>query len=589
MRTLVPSTAPWAAALLAGSALVSTGCSGPKASPRSAASDEPVTLTLLATNDFHGALYETPIPGDKESGQAIGGLPWLVAAVEHHRAEDPDLILLDGGDEFQGSWPVNATKGRGSVEALTLLGVDASAVGNHEFDYGGTEGGHPLRGALEKAAADAPYPLLTANVFTDEGDRYAPEGIAPWTMIERKGVKVAVVGLSTTDTPQTTVPAHVDGLQFRDVVASVEGILPEVTAAEPDVTVLVGHLTGKCEPPAYLAAPGPDCVPDGEIGRLLEELPAGTFDVMVLGHAHTMLQQRIDDTFLIESRAKGHVLSRLDLVVGPDGVDLDASVLHEPWALTHAPADPGCGGGPYPSEPLEVGGTTLTPSAEAVALIGGLEDEVGSLCTELGCVDHPMSKGRTAETELGNWMSDALLAAFPEADLAIQNSSGIRADLPAGTLRREQLQNVMPFDNRTFLVEMTGEQVRTLFRIGSSGGHGLLQLAGGTYHYDPDATGGSDLDGDGATADWETDRLCAVTVDGAPLDDAATYQVVTSDFLFGGGDHLGPAFADADKLAEGPLLREQLYAYAEATEGCVGGGGPLVDPEAPRIVVGPCE
>jgi len=574
--------------LLTISAVVCVGLAGCKTGPKAAADDAPVTLTVLATNDFHGALYETPIPGDKTSGKAIGGLPWLVAAVEHHRAEDPELLLLDGGDEFQGSWPVNATKGRGSVEALTLLGVDASALGNHEFDYGGIEGGHPLRGALEKAAREAPYPLLAANVTNDDGSRYTPEGIAPWTMLERKGRKIAVIGLATEDTPQVTVPKNVEGLQFHDVVQSVRDILPEVQAAEPDVTVLIAHLTGKCDPPGYLEKPAADCMPDGEIGRLLTELPEGTFDLMVLGHAHTMLQQRIGQTLVIESRAKGHVLSRVDLVVGPDGVDLDASKIHDPWALVHEPADPGCGGGDYPSEPLDVGGVTLTPSAEAVALIQRLEDEVGSLCTELGCVDHLMSKGRTSETELGNWMSDAMLAAFPEAHLAIQNSGGIRSDLPAGTLRRENLQNVMPFDNRTFLVEMSGAAVRTLFRIGSSGGHGLLQLAGGTYHYDPEQTEGTDLDGDGEVADWETDRLCSVTVGGQPLDDEGTYTVVTSDFLFGGGDHLAPAFADATKLAEGPLLREQLYTYAEATDGCVG-DTPVIDPSVPRIVVGACE
>ncbi len=556
--------------------------------PRAATDDVPVTLTLLSMNDFHGALYETPIPGDKESGQAIGGLPWLVSAVEAYRADDPELILLDGGDEFQGSWPVNATKGRGSVEALSLLGVDASALGNHEFDYGGIEGGHPLRGALERAAASAPYPLLSANVYNDDGSRYAPEGIAPWTLIERKGVKVAVIGLSTIDTPQVTVPQNVEGLSFTPVVEAVNAILPEVQAVEPDVTVLVGHLTGQCETEGYLTPPAADCMPDGEIGELLQQLPPGTFDVMVLGHAHTLLQQRIGDTFVLESRAKGHVLSRLDLVVGADGVDLDASVLHEPWALTHAPADPGCGGGDFPIEALTVGGRELGPSTAAVDLIHGLEDEVGSLCTELGCVDHAMSKGRNAETELGNWMSDALLATWPEADLAIQNGGGIRADLPAGTLRREHLQNVMPFDNRTFLVEMTGAQVRTMFRIGSSGAHGLLSVAGGSYAFDPDRSEGSDLDGDGEVASWETDRLCAVTVKGEPIDDEATYRVITSDFLYGGGDHLGPAFAGTTKLEEGPLLREQLYHYAEQTEGCVGAPEAEAEAPAPRIVVGPC-
>jgi 5'-nucleotidase len=566
--------------------LIWAGCHA--GAPQPAAVERPVTLTLLGMNDFHGALYETSIPGDKEGTLAIGGLPWLAAAVDHVRATDPDALLLDGGDEFQGSWPVNATRGRGAIEAMNLLGVNASALGNHEFDYGGLDGHHPLRGALEANSRLARFPILTANVREADGQRYAPEGIAAWTMIERKGVRIAVIGLSTIDTPQTTIPTNVADLTFVDVVDATREVLEEVRAAEPDVTVLVAHLTGQCEPPAYLEPPGADCMPEGEVGRLLTELEPGTFDVMVLGHAHTLLQQRIGDTFVIESRAKGHVLSRLDLVVGPNGVDADASVLHPPWALTHAKADPGCSGGSFPTTPLDVGGVSLTPSAEAIALIERLEDEVGSLCTEVGCSDHAMSRSRSSETELGNWMADAMLGAFPDADIAIQNAGGIRADLPAGTLRREHLQDVMPFDNRTLLVEMTGEQLRTLFRIGSSGGHGLLQVsAGSAYAFDAARTDGTDLDGDGAVAEWERDRLCAITVDGAPIDPARTYRVVTTDFLFAGGDHLGPAFAGAKKLEEGPLLREQMYTAAASAGECLG-ATPLVDPARPRIQIGAC-
>ncbi len=572
-------------------ALFASACAGGKA-PAKATDELPSVLTVLAINDFHGALYETSVPGQRDAPLAIGGLPWLVSAVDAARADASTTILLDGGDEFQGSWPVNATKGRGSVEAFELLQVDASAVGNHEFDYGGIEGGHPLRGALERAAADANYPLLSANVFEADGSRWAPEGIAPWTLIERDGLRIAVVGLSTQDTPQTTIPTNVADLQFIDVVQAVKDVMPEVEAAEPHVVALVAHLTGQCDPPGYLEKPAADCAPDGELGRLLTELPEGTFDVMVIGHAHTMLQQRIGDTFVIESRAKGHVLSRLDLVLTPDGVDADASVLHEPWALVHAPADPGCEGTTFPMDPLDVGGVDLTPNADAVAWIEEIEGEVGSLCTELGCTDHELTRSRTSESELGNWMADAMLAAFPEADFAIQNAGGIRANLPAGVLRREHLQNVMPFDNRTFLVEMTGEQVRTLFRIGSSGGHGLLQVSEGTsYHFDPERTEGTDLDGDGAVSEWEQDRLCGVTIDGAPVDPEATYRVVTSDFLFTGGDHLGPAFSSATKLEEGPLLREQLWTVAETLgdeDTCVA-HAPLLHVDAPRIRMDACE
>ena len=126
--------------------LALSGCkkSGPVAPDPSA----PRVLHIVAMNDFHGGLYEKP--KYKSPDRALGGLPWLASAVDALREEHPDLLLLDGGDVFQGSWPVNATKGRGAVEAFNLLGVDAAAVGNHEFDYGGLEGEHPLRGALER-------------------------------------------------------------------------------------------------------------------------------------------------------------------------------------------------------------------------------------------------------------------------------------------------------------------------------------------------------------------------------------------------------------------------------------------------------
>lgn len=543
------------------------------------------TLTLVAMNDFHGSLYEEPYRG--EEGRVLGGLPWLVGAVEALRAEAPGLVLLDGGDLFQGSWPVNATEGRGSVEAMNLLGLDASAVGNHEFDYGPLEGQDPgaLRGALEAGAKQADFAWLTANVYDGDG-RWAPEGIAPWTTIERDGLEIAVVGLSTADTPQTTLLANVADLEFRDVVQAVREVLPEVTASDPDVTVLVAHLTGSCDPAGYLEL-GEPCTPDGEVGRLLTELPEGTFDVMVLGHAHTLLAHRVGDTFLLENRAHGHALGRVDLVVGPDGVDADASTLHEPWPLVHAPADPGCEAGEYALAPQEIGGRTVTPSAEAVALVEALEAEAGSLCTEVGCAARLLTRSRTEESDIGNLVSDAIAWKFPEAQIAVQNSGGLRANLPEGTLRREQLQAVMPFDNRLVVVEMTGQQVERMFRLGSSGAHGILQVAGAAYHFDPTVTTGTDLDEDGAVADWERDRLCAVTVGGEPLDPEATYRVVTTDFLYGGGDHLGPAFADTVVVEQGPLLREVLFEYVGRQETCLG-TTPLVDPAAPRIRLAAC-
>ncbi len=548
--------------------------------------DEAVTLRIVAMNDYHGGLYEEGVSGVPDV--VLGGLPWLAGAVDALRAEDPHLLLIDGGDFYQGAWPVNATKGRGSVASLNLLGVDAAAVGNHEFDYGGVEGGHPLRGALEAGAKTSNFPWLTANIRTAEGERWQPEGVTPWVMLERKGKKIAVIGLTTTDTPQTTLLVNVADLTFQDVVAAVDEILPEVRAAKPDVMVLAAHLTGKCAPASYLEV-GEPCTPDGEIGRLLNELPPGTFDVMILGHAHTLLAHRVGDTYLLENRARGHALGMIDLVVGPNGVEHDRTVLHAPWGLTHEPVDPGCGEGEFDLSPRALGGRTVTPRADALALVRQLEEEVGSLCTEVGCAARPLGRDRAAESEVGVLVADAIAWALPEADLAIQNSGGLRADLPGGTLRRGDLQQVMPFDNRLYVVEMTGEQVALMFRLGASGAHGILQVAGARYHFDPQLSTGTDLDGDGEVAQWEHDRLCSVEVGGAPLDPKATYKVATTDFLLGGGDHLGPAFEGVKIVKEGPLLREVLFDYPATLGACIGAAGSLVDPDAPRIRQGACE
>lgn len=559
------------------------GCKpAPPATPSPAS---PVTLRVVAMNDFHGAIYESPERQDPS--RALGGLPVLAGAVEALRAEDPDLVLLDGGDLFQGSWPVNASKGMGSVEALNLLRVDAAAIGNHEFDYGGIDGGHARRGALEAGARRARFEWLSANVTHEDGAPWRPDGVAPWTILERKGVKIGVIGLTTQDTPQTTLQKNVADLRFGDVVEAVRATLPELESRGAQVIAVVGHLTGSCAPKAYAEA-GEPCLPGGEIGQLLTELPPGTIDLLVLGHAHTLMAHRWGDTFLLENRAQGHMLGQVDLVVGPDGVDADASVLHAPWLLTHAAVDPGCEDRPYPLEPLDVGGRTITPSAEAVALMERLEASAGSLCDEVGCSQAPLGRDRQRESGVGDFVADAMLAAYPGADLAVQNSGGLRDDLPAGPIRRQHLQAVMPFENQLLLVSITGRQLSRLLQVGSSGAHGILQIAGGSYHFDPSATGGEDQNGDGTLEAWETDRLCSATVGDAPIDPDRTYQIVTTDFLYGGGDHLGPAFADASVVAQGPLLRDALITYVEGLGSCLGATHPLPDPGAPRVRMGPC-
>ena len=327
---------------------------------------KPRTLTILAMNDWHGALYEAADP--EQQGWAYGGLPWFAASVDHLKSQHQHVMLVDGGDAFQGTWPINASQGSGSVDVLSLLGVSAASVGNHEFDYGPSpHHQHPLRGALHYAAKKASFPWLAANIYTktasgEPGERWTPEGISPWAMVEHDGFRVAIIGLSTQETPTTTRSTYVQDLLFTDPVSAVIELLPEIEAANPDALIVTGHLTGSCKPRSYME-PEEECLPDGEIGRLLTELPRGTIDVIVAGHEHTLLSQRVGDTFVLESRHKGHAVTGVNLSIGEKGVLSDGSKLLPVFPVHHPVSDPGCDGGAFPREALSVNGIQMSPTS----------------------------------------------------------------------------------------------------------------------------------------------------------------------------------------------------------------------------------
>lgn len=539
----------------------------------------PVVVPIAAINDFHGAIWERTLDGRDD---VAGGFPWLAAAIGALRADHPDLVLLDGGDTFQGDPHANATEGLASVEVMNLLGLDGGAIGNHEFDHGDAPGAPGLRGALERAAAARRGPFLTANVVTADGAPWAPDNVFPWRIVTRRGVKLGVIGLTTTETPQTTLAVNVADLRFLDVVDATKRAIDEATAAGADAIVVTGHLTGKCEPKGLFELPPDGCTPDGEIGALLGAL-GDQIDVIVAGHAHTLLAGRYGDTFVVEGRSNGMVVNEVDLVFDGGGLDVDASRVAAPWPLVHAPADPACTGVPYPTAPCDVGGRSLAPDLAAIELAGQWEAESGiPLCDRLGCAATRLGRDRARGSPLGEAVADAILAASPGADFAIQNGGGLRADLPAGDVRVRDVYGVMPFDNRVVVVEITGAQALDVFRIGSSGGHGAIQVAGAAYAYDPARTSGRDRDGDGKIADWERDRLCGATIGGKPIDPAATYRIATSDFLVGGGDHLAGPLGGATLVSTGPLVRDAVVDFVRGAPTCLPGG------PSRRVVVGPC-
>ena len=164
-----------------------------------------VTLTILGTNDVHGALERLPI------------FAGFVANVRAARAADGGgVVLVDGGDMFQGTLESNLGEGADVVRAYNQLGYAAAAIGNHEFDFGPAGPAvtaasieDDARGALKARAAEARFPFVSVNILDRKsGERIQWPNMPASTVVEVAGVKVGIIGASTESTPYTTMPAN---------------------------------------------------------------------------------------------------------------------------------------------------------------------------------------------------------------------------------------------------------------------------------------------------------------------------------------------------------------------------------------------
>ncbi len=193
--------------------LLAAACTAPAPSVKQPppAEGRPRRLVIVGINDVHGALLASPAPRSLAAWTAdpVGGAEWLAGWMDAIRRDAKErggeVLLIDAGDEFQGTLISNQFQGRSVVDAFNALGVAAAAVGNHEFDFG-------LPVLLERMK-QARYPMLAANVF-NKGTRERPGWAVPSALLDVGGLKVGVIGLATVDTPTVTNPLNVADLDF---------------------------------------------------------------------------------------------------------------------------------------------------------------------------------------------------------------------------------------------------------------------------------------------------------------------------------------------------------------------------------------
>ena len=484
--------------------------------PPPAVRDHAVTISIVGTNDLHGALERLPL------------FAGFVANLRAARAADGGgVVLVDGGDMFQGTLESNLGEGVDVVRAYNHIGYAAVAVGNHEFDYG-PEGPAPTptgpgddpRGALKARAREAHFPFLASNIVDNAtGSRILWPNVPGSTMVEVAGVKIGIIGASTESTPSTTMAANFVGLRISPPAQAIVEHATALRSQGARLILATMHIGANCK-----QFDQPDdsssCDHSDELFRLLGELPRGTVDVIIAGHTHAGVAHRIDGIAVIESYANGRAFGRVDVAIDPDGKITDVHI-DKPHLM--CPVDKNFNPAPVADcHPGDYEGKPVTPDREVQKIVDAALARAGERRQEkLGVVLASIVKrAHAAESAEGNLFTDLMLEARPDAQVALTNGGGLRADLPAGALTYGALFEAIPFDNRFAIVEVTGKDLRTLVTSNLAHGGGILSWAGLT-----------------ARARCKAGKLdVQIQVRGKPLEEAASYKLATSDFLASGGD-----------------------------------------------------
>lgn len=460
------------------------------------------TVRVLETTDFHGSIL--PTQRERRSQRSIGGSVALAATIERLRGENPEgTVLLDGGDMFQGTMISNLQFGRPVVEQMNALRYTAAAIGNHEFDWNAD--------TLQNRVHEMRFSAMGANMIVRKTGKM-PKWVRSDTTVTRRGVRVGILGLSYPGTPRVTMPAYVAHLKFLDDSTTAAAIAPRLRASGALVVLGVGHIPAETDSNRKAT---------GDLARLVG---VKGVDAWFGGHSHNVVDDEIDGVPVMIGGSHGQWLAVCDLVVDP----VKRTIVEKRHRME------------------QVFGDAPGQDSAWIARVARWNERVGPVAAEvLGTSTIPLHRNRP-EATVGNFICDAMRA-VTDADIALQNPGGMRADMEAGPITRGRIYNVMPFDNTIVTLKLTGAEVRLVIEQ-SLRGDRVTQVSGIRFTYDPDQP--------------DLKRVLSITMpDGSPFDETRTYKVAANNFMASGGDSYDALSKGRDKVETGLVIRAALEDY----------------------------
>lgn len=477
-------------------------------------------LTILHTNDFHARFepiskYDGPCGAeDNTAGECFGGSGRLMTAITEARERAGNSILVDGGDQFQGTLFYTQYKGALAAEMMNQMGYDAMTVGNHEFD----DGPEVLRGFMDALE----FPVLMSNADVTAEPLLADK-LAKSTVIEKGGEQIGLIGLTPQDTHELASPG--DNITFSDPVAAVQGEVDLLIARGVNKIIVLSHSGYSVDQKVAAETTGVDVIVGGHTNTLLSntnERAEGPYPTMV------------GETAIVQAYAYGKFLGELNVTFDDEGNITKAE--GEPLIMDAAVTEDQ---------------DTVDRIAEAAKPLEEIRNRVVADTAE--AIDGERGNCRAQECSMGNLVADAMLDRVKDQgiDVAIANSGGLRASIDAGEVTMGEVLTVLPFQNTLSTFQVTGAQLIEALENGVSqheeGAGRFPQVAGMSFAFDPKAEAGS--------------RISDVMVAGAPIDLEKTYGAVSNNYVRNGGDGYAMFKDAANAYDYGPDLADVTAEY----------------------------
>jgi 5'-nucleotidase/UDP-sugar diphosphatase len=488
------------------------------------------TLNILHINDFHSRF--DPITGSDSNcdvetdakGECFGGIARLKTIIDDTRAkyESGNSLLLSAGDNFQGSLYYTTYKSKVVSDFFNQMGFDVVATGNHEFDDGPEE--------FMKFIEAAKFPIIGGNfdVSRDPGLRGKIQGSI---VVEVGGEKIGIIGATAEDTPEI---ASTGDVEFHDVVQYVRGASEALDAAGVNKIILLSHIGYNEDLNVAASLPLVDVIVGGHSHSLLGSMEGavGPYPTMVTNPEGTEVP-------VVQANQYGKYLGDIAITWDDDGKVIKAE-----------------------GEPFLIDASVTANDdfkGQLQALLGPIEEltseVIGSTTEKL---EGSREICRVEECSMGNLLADAILdrVASQGASIAFQNGGGIRSSIDAGDITVGDVLTVLPFSNTLATVQISGADVIEALENGVSdienGAGRFAQVAGLKYTYtlaEPAGSRVSDVLVKGEGDTW------------VPIDEDATYTIVTNNYVRGGGDGYETFASGENPYDFGPPLEEVVADY----------------------------